>query len=113
MAFFTIIYVITFFRSIRNNVFYIKLENLRKDQVFSSLFEISNKAPGTIEFFFGSISAALYLLLNVNLKSLRLIFLERYYPCIFFSFENDLNYCRKQNKALLFFNYIKVFEEHL
>ena len=32
---------------------------------------------GTIEFFLGSISAARYLLLNVNLKSLRLIFFKK------------------------------------
>ena len=40
-----------------------------------NLFDISNNPPGTIEFFFGSMSAALYLLLKVSLKSLRLIFL--------------------------------------
>ena len=39
-----------------------------------SIFEILNRAPGTIEFFLGSISAALYLLLNVNLKLFKLIF---------------------------------------
>ena len=42
---------------------------------FSSLFDISNKPPGTIEFFLNSISAALYLLLNVSVKFFKLIFL--------------------------------------
>ena len=43
---------------------------------FSSIFDISNNPPGSIEFFFGSISAALYLLLKVNLKSCNFIFFK-------------------------------------
>ena len=41
------------------------------------LFEISNKPPGTIEFFLGSMSAALYLLLKVNLKFFKFIFFKK------------------------------------
>ena len=40
--------------------------------------EISNNPPGTIEFFLGSISAALYLLLKVNLKDFKLTFRSKY-----------------------------------
>ena len=50
------------------------IEPKKNSLVPGGLFEISYNAPGTIEFFFGSISAALYLLLKVNLKSLRFIF---------------------------------------
>ena len=41
------------------------------------IFEISNNAPGTMEFLLGSISAALYLLLKVSLKSFKLIFFKK------------------------------------
>ena len=62
-----------FFHNNKNNASYIKLDNLHKHlSFFSSLFEISNNPPGTIEFFLGSISAALYLLLKVNLKSFKI-----------------------------------------
>ena len=44
---------------------------------FSSLLDISKRPPGTNEFFFGSISAALYLLLKVNLKFSKLIFFKK------------------------------------
>ena len=40
--------------------------------------EISKRAPGTIEFFLTSISAALYLLLKVSLKSFKLTFRSKY-----------------------------------
>ena len=53
------------------------IEAKKKSIVPGALYEISNNPPGTMEFFFGSISAALYLLLNVNLKSLRLIFFKK------------------------------------
>ena len=53
------------------------IEPKKNFKVVGGLFEISNKPPGTIEFFFGSISAALYLLLKVNLKFLKLIFFKK------------------------------------
>ena len=43
----------------------------------SSLLEISNKAPRTYEFFLDSISAALNLLLKVNIKFFNLIFFKK------------------------------------
>ena len=53
------------------------IEIKKNSIVPGGLFEISNRAPGTIEFFFGSISAALYLLLKVNLKFFRFIFFKK------------------------------------
>ena len=43
------------------------IEPKKNSIVPGGLFEISNRAPGTIEFFFLSISAALYLLLKFSL----------------------------------------------
>ena len=51
------------------------IEAKKNSIVPGALFEISENPPVTIEFFFGSISAALYLLLKVNLKFFKLIFL--------------------------------------
>ena len=53
------------------------IEPKKNSVVPGALFEISNSPPGTIEFFFGSISAALYLLLKVNLKSFKFIFFKK------------------------------------
>ena len=50
------------------------IEPKKNSIVPGGLFEISYNAPGTIEFFLTSISAALYLLLNVSLKFLKFIF---------------------------------------
>ena len=52
------------------------IEPKKNSIVPGALFEISYKAPGTIEFFLYSISAALYLLLKVNLKSFKFIFFK-------------------------------------
>ena len=52
------------------------VESKKNSIVPGGLFEISYNPPGTIEFFLGWISAALYLLLKVNLKSLRFIFFK-------------------------------------
>ena len=44
---------------------------------YEHLFEISNKAPGTIEFFFFSMSAALYLLLKLSLYPFNSYFFKK------------------------------------
>ena len=49
--------------------------------------------------FFGSISAALYLLLKVNLKCFKFIFFIKKLSLHLLSFENDEDYYHKQSKA--------------
>ena len=53
------------------------IEIKKNSIVPGALFEISKRPPGTIEFFLISISAALYLLLNVSLKSFKFIFFRK------------------------------------
>ena len=67
-----------------------------------------------------AISLASASILTEIVKGKDLSFLNKYYPCIFFSFENDASYFRKQNKAfndplLQFFFHLQIlkFENYI